>query len=148
VRPGLALAIVVAVPAPALADSTFLVDAVWPTVPDGHALTLEQQIQDRISEIGNRLGHHLDLLSHDALELGVDARGQRAYLNLGGGNYRHVAFHMNSAWHFADGKARVAVHLELSVAGHDLAVQLPDFEMVPTSGSHLEVRLPLFERRF
>lgn len=130
---------------PAAADT--LVDRAWPAVPEGHQLTLDQQIRDRISEIGNRLGQHLDTLSRDVVWLHVDGRTQRAYLRIGGGHTHYLNFDVA----FADGMARVATHVDLTVAGHQIDLKLPDFEMVPTSFNgerYVELRLPLLERRF
>ena len=135
----------------ASAEEVSLADRMWPRVPADHSLSLEQQIEDRITEIGNELGTHLDVLSHDMVGLEVDGRGQRARLRVGGGDVHYLTFKMNSTWHFADGKARVATHLELGIAGRELHLELPDVEMVPQSYGnerYVELRLPLWERRF
>jgi hypothetical protein len=135
----------------ASAEETSLADRLWPRLPEDHSLSLEQQIEDRITEVGNQLGLHLGGLSHDMVGLEVDGRGQRARLRVGAGNVHYLTFKMDTIWHFADGKARVATRVDLGLAGRELHVELPDFEMVPTSyGSerYVELRLPLWERRF
>src|SRR5262245_30824061 len=151
VRLGVALVLLVGAAPSASADASDVADNLWPRVPQDHSLSLEQQIEDRITEIGNELGTHLDLLSHDMVGLQVDGRGQRARLRVGAGNTRYLTFRMDSTWHFADGKARVATRFDLGVAGREVHLELPDFEMVPQSQfgeRYVEVRLPLWERRF
>jgi hypothetical protein len=141
--------IVLAGTAPAMADAP--IERAWPAVPEGHELTLEQQIRDRISEIGNRFGRHLDALSRDVVVLHVDGRTQRAYLRVGGTGTHYLNFDIASDWYFADGMARVATRVDLTVAGHQIELKLPDFEMVPTTFNgerYVELRLPVLERRF
>jgi hypothetical protein len=141
--------VVLAGMAPAAADTA--VERAWPAVPEGHQLTLDDQIRQRISEIGNRLGRRLDTLSRDVVVLHVDGRTQRAYLRVGGGGTHYLNFDVASSWYFADGMARVATRVDLSIAGHQIELKLPDFEMVPTSFNgerYVELRLPLLERRF
>jgi hypothetical protein len=139
----------VALAGPAHAD--LVVDRAWPAVPEGHLLTLDDKIRDRITEIGNRFGAHLDAVSHDVMIVHVDGHTQRAYVRVGGGNTHYLNFQMASEWYFADGMARVAARVDLTIAGRQIELKLPDFEMVPTSfnGDHyVEWRLPLLERRF
>jgi hypothetical protein len=141
---------VVAASSAASADQLSLADR-WPQVPDDHSLSLEQQIEDRITELGSELGTHLGGLSHDMIAFEVDGRGQRARLRVGGGNVHYLTFRMDTKWHFADGKARVATSLDLGLAGREVHVELPDIEMVPQSlgnEKYVELRLPLWERRF
>src|SRR5690348_7051229 len=71
--------------APAGADPGSLAER-WPSVPVGHALSLEDQITERLTQLGNELGRHLDLLSHDMFQLRVDGHHRRAFVRLGGGN--------------------------------------------------------------
>jgi len=76
VRWTVVLAAAVAASAPALADDGVLLASRWPGVPDGHGLSLEDQITDHLTQpLGNELGKHLDLLSHDMFQLNVDCRG-------------------------------------------------------------------------
>jgi len=81
----------------------------------------------------------------------VDGRTQRAYVRVGGGHTHYLNFQMSSSWYFADGMARVAARVDLTIAGRQVELKLPDFEMVPTSFNgerYVEWRLPLLERRF
>ena len=132
-------------------DVTTTMDRLWPQVPADHSLSLSDQITDHLTDFGNRLGEHLDLMSHDLMGLHVDGRANRARLRLGGGNPHYLRFVYDSDWHFADGKGRVSARLELGIAGHVMNVQLPDMEVIPDSvhGEKLvQVNVPLLERRF
>ena len=135
----------------ASADPAVVLASRWPSVPDGHALSLEDQITDRLTEIGNALGHHLDLLSHDTFQLRVDARRRRAHLRIGGGDSEGLALRLHSDIQFDDLNAHVCTRLDLALRGHALRLELPAFEMSPASyrGDHgVELRLPLFVQQF
>jgi hypothetical protein len=142
--------------APARADELqrerqVALDTQWPGLPAWHGLKLEDQIVDRLSELGNRAGDHLDTMSHDWIKLHVDGRAQRAHLHFGGGNSHYLSLQVDSDWHFADGKARVQARLELGLAGHTLDVKIPDVDLKPDSyhGTQMvDVNVPLLERRF
>jgi hypothetical protein len=135
----------------ASADSAVLLASRWPIVPEGHALSLEDQITDRLTELGNALGHHLDLLSHDMFQLQVDARRRRAHLRIGGGDGARLALRLDGDIQFDDANARVCARLDLVLRGHAVSLELPPFEMSPVSyrGDHgVELRVPLFVQRF
>jgi hypothetical protein len=123
----------------------------WPSVPLEHGLKLEDKMVDRLSEIGSRVGDHLDAMSHDCIGLSFDARRGHARLRFGGGDTHFLSLHIDSNWHFIDGKARVQARLQLGLAGHMLDLQLPDFD-VRTDSYHgaqmVDVNVPLFERKF
>ena len=132
-------------------DHMIALEERWPSLPAGHGLKLEDQIVDRLSDIGNHVGDHLDVLSHDCIGLHVDGRGQRARLRFGGGDAHYLSLHIDSNWHFIDGKARVQARLQLGLAGHVLDVQLPDFDLSTDSyhgAQMVDVNVPLFERKF
>ena len=151
-RCGIACALLLAAVGAARADDAITtMDRQWPGLPEYRGLSLEDQITDHLSEIGNMIGGHIDLLSHDMIGLHVNGRAQRAQLRLGGGNVRYLSFRIDSDWLFADGKARISAKLDLGVAGRMLHVELPDMEMIPDSyhGAQLvQVNVPLLERRF
>lgn len=134
-----------------LVDPGLRLDDAWPAPPPGQGLTLDQQIVDRMTELGNRAAAHIDVLSRDSMSLRIDGRHQRAHLRLLAGSPRYLSLRMDEDIHIADGKARVASRVDLDIHGHNLHLDLPDVEMVPSSyqGDHyVEVRLPLFERRW
>jgi len=126
-------------------------DHLWPAVPADHALSLEDQITDHLTDLGNLLGNHLDLLSHDMIGIRVDGRANHARLRVGGGNVHYLTLRVDSDWLFADGKARVATKLDLGIAGHEVELKLPPMEMSEDSyhGTQLvQVNVPLLERKF
>lgn len=140
----------IAAPA-ASADTAVLLASRWPSVPEGHALSLEDQITDRLTEIGNALGHHLDLLSHDTFQLRVDARRRRAHLRIGGGDREGLVLRLDGDIQFEDLNAHVCARVDLALRGHALRLELPAFEMSPVSyrGDHgVELRVPLFVQQF
>jgi hypothetical protein len=150
VRSGLVLAIVLAA-SPASANEKSLYDRLWPRVPDGNQLTLSQQIQDQLTELGNQLGYHLDTLSHDMIGLRIDARRQRAFVRIGGGDERFLRFDLASDIHFTQGLARVNTKVDLRFRGRKLELELPEAEVVPANyrGERgVEIRVPIFRRRF
>jgi hypothetical protein len=136
---------------PAVADDTVLLAHGWPSVPDGRGLSLEDQITERLTQLGNELGRHLDLLSHDMFQLRVDGRRRRAHVRLCGGSDRLLAFQLDGDIQFDDIHARVHARLDLGFHGHSLHLELPAFEMSPVEyhGDYgIELRLPLFVRKF
>jgi hypothetical protein len=123
----------------------------WPGIPEARGLSLEDQITDRLTQLGNTLGRHLDLLSHDMFQLSVDGRRRHARVRLGGGNVGLVALRFDGDIQFEDINAHVHARIDLAFHGHSLHLELPDFEMSPTEyrGDYgVELRLPLFVRKF
>jgi len=138
-------------PPAASADSTVLLASRWPSVPEGRAPSLEDQITDRLTEIGNALGHHLDRLSDDMVQLRVDARRRRAHVRIGAGDSEGLALRFDGDIQFEDLNAHVCARIDLALRGHALRLELPAFEMSPVSyrGDHgVELRVPLFVQRF
>jgi hypothetical protein len=143
-EPAAAAAAVAAEPAVLLSDR-------WPSVPEGHGLSLEDQITDHLTQLGNELGRHLDLLSHDMFQLTVDGRHRHAHVRVGGGIASLVAFRVDGDIQFDDTNAHVHARIDLGFHGHAMHFDLPDFDMSPAEyhGDYgVEVRLPLFVRKF
>ncbi len=135
----------------ASAEPAMLLASRWPSVPDGHALTLEDQIVDQLTLLGNTFGHHLDLLSHDMVQLRVDARRRRAYLLIGGGDSEGLSLRLHGDIQFDDLNAHVCARLDVALRGHAFQLELPAFDMSPVSyrGDHgVELRVPLFVQQF
>lgn len=136
--------------APASADNE-LYERLWPRVPEGRHLKLSDQITDQLTELGNFMGEHMNVLSHDVLAMTFDGRRRRAFLRVGGGDERFLSFNVASDVQFADGKAQINARIDLTVAGTRMQLQLPEMEMVPASyrGERgVELRVPLFRRSF
>jgi hypothetical protein len=145
------LAVLVLMNGSATAEPTELLAHRWPSVPDGHGLSLEDQITDRLTQLGNALGRHLDLLSHDTFQLSVDGRHRHAHVRVGAGDAGLLAVRFDGDIQFDDINAHVHARIDLGFHGHALHLELPDFEMSPTEyrGDYgVELRLPLFVRKF
>jgi hypothetical protein len=127
-------------------------DRLWYRAPARRQRALSEQLVDQLTELGNELGTHLDVLTMELLALRVDGRRRRVHLGLGAGESGgYLSFHVGSDFHFIDGVARVTTRIELCIAGRDLALELPEMELAPTSyrGERgVEVRLPLIQKRF
>ena len=147
---GLAALFVVVAATPAFAEGD-LYDRLWPRVPEGRGLKLSDQITDQLTELGNFMGEHMNVLSHDVLSMTFDGRRRRAYLRVGGGDARFLEFKLASDVYFYDGKAQINARIDLTIAGNKMQLELPEMEMVPASyrGERgVEVRLPIFKRNF
>ena len=144
------IALSLVVPAVASAESE-LYDRLWPRVPQGRHLKLSDQITDQLTELGNMIGTHMNVLTNDTLVMKFDGRARRAYFRFGGGDARFLEFKLASDVQFFDGKAHINARIDLTVAGNKLELELPEMEMVPASyrGERgVEVRLPLVRRSF
>lgn len=147
----LALVLLASTPAAADYQDKSLYDRLWPQIPDGHRLTLSQQIQDQLTELGNTIGHHASVLSGDLVGLTFDARRRRMQARLGGGDDQLLSFRLASDVQFTDGLARINTKIDLTFRGRSVKLELPEMEMVPASyrGERgVELRLPLFRRRW
>ena len=123
----------------------------WPSVPDHHSLSLQDQITERLTEIGNALGRHLDLLSADMFRLKVDGVRRHAHLRIGGGSVDRLSVLFDCGIQFQDLNAQVDAHIDLGLDGHRLRLELPAFQVQAAEyrgdyGVQLEV--PVFVQRF
>lgn len=134
-----------------MVDPGLRLEDAWPEPPRGNDLHLDQQLVDKMTEIGNDAGARLETASRQMVGLRIDGRHQRAHIRLLAGSPRYLTLRMDEDIHYQDGIARVASRLDLNIHGHDLRVQLPDVEMLPDAyqdSRYVEVRVPLFERRW
>ena len=132
-------------------DDADLLERRWPAVPADRAESEEDVITDHLSDLGNTLGNKMTALSDQMIGLHVDGRGQRARMRVGTGTGHYLAFKLDTDWYFSDGKARINAKVQLGLAGHELALQLPAMEMEPTNyhgEDGVMLKLPLFERRW
>lgn len=147
----LVLAMLIGATSIAQAQPAVLLGERWPSVPEGQGLSLEDQITERLTQLGNELGRHLDLLSHETFQLTVDGRRRRAHVRLGGGSVGWLAFRFDGDIQLDAVNAHVHARIDLGFHGHSVRFELPAFEMSPTEyrGNHgVELRLPLFVRKF
>lgn len=123
----------------------------WPSVPKDTAMSLEDQLTDHLTELGNTLGHHLDLLSHDMFALTVDGRNRRAHVHVGGGSEHYLSLRIVEDIQFDDLNARCHTHVDLGFHGHAMHFELPDFDVTYAEyhGDYgVQLSMPLFERKF
>lgn len=123
----------------------------WREVPAGQRLRLSQQITDELTELGNFIGTHINVLSDDILGMKFDGRRRYARIRFGTGEGQYLRFKFDSDWYFTKGKARVQARVDLGIGQHQFHLELPDIDMVPASyhGERgVEIRLPLVERRW
>jgi hypothetical protein len=123
----------------------------WRDVPPSQRLKLSVQITDSLTELGNFVGTHVNVLSDDILMMRFDGRRRYARIRFGTGEGRYLRFKFDSDWYFAQGKARMQARVDLGIGEHQFHLELPDVDMVPASyrGERgVEIRLPLFERRW
>jgi hypothetical protein len=123
----------------------------WRDVPPGQRLKLSMQITDELTELGNFIGSHVNVLSDDILMMKFDGRRRYARIRFGTGEGQYLRFKFDSDWYFTQGKARVQGRVDLGIGTHHFHLELPDIDMVPASyrgDRGVEVRLPLFERRW
>lgn len=135
---------------PAGADVMTRLDDAWPAVPAVQRLSLDDQLADRFSDFGNSIGARLDAMSRDVVAMRFDVRAQRAWLRIRGGG-EHLKIAMDTSWYFADGMAHVSTTLDVTLGHRELYVELPSFEMVPTSFNgerYVEWRVPVIDRKF
>jgi hypothetical protein len=126
-------------------------ERLWYREPAARQSDLSQQIVEQLSDLGNQLGYHLDVLSLDLIALRFDGKRRRLHLGVAAGERRYLSFELGSDFHFVDGLARVTTRVDLTIAGRCLELTLPEVELEPTSfrGERgVEVRLPLVNRRF
>ena len=134
-----------------VASSGELYDRLWPRAPQGHQLQLSDQITQQLTELGNFMGEHMNVLSHDMFTMTFDGRRRRAFFAVGGGDAQYLEFKVQSNVQFLDGRAMINTRIDLSVAGNAIQLELPEMEMVPASyhGERgVELRVPLFKRSF
>ena len=123
----------------------------WRDVPPSQRLKLSDQITDQLTELGNFIGTHVNVLSDDILMMKFDGRRKYARIRFGTAQDTYLRFNFDSDWYFAQGKARVQARVDLGIGTHQFHLELPDIDMVPASyrgDRGVEVRLPLFERRW
>lgn len=126
-------------------------DRLWPALPTGHEVSMEDQVTGRIDEWTNQMGRHLDHASHDIVSLRFDAFHNHAHMRLGGGDSQILSLHIDGDFVFHDGLADVNARLDFAVHGHSVKLELPNFEMVPSSygdNRYVEIRVPFFKRFF
>jgi len=145
-----ALAVIAAAPAPARADQVGAMLAET-DLPARKQRTFSQQIEDRLTWLGQEMNDHFSALSMDRLSIHVDGRAKRCEIWLGKGDGGMLSMRVGGNIEFEAGLAHVDARINLTIDGHQVAVALPRVDFVPASygGEHyLEIRLPLIRGTF
>lgn len=119
-----------------------------PEIPDGRSYS--QRLKDNLSAMSLDLNGHVGRLSGSMVDMRLDLGTRRGKLRLGGGDQR-FSLKIDSDILFEKGYARFKTRLDLAVAGKELSLQLPEFDMVPRSYEgerFVEVRLPVISGTF
>jgi len=152
---GMAIATVVALHGVASADradaTCIALDAAFPRLPEVQKASMGQRLQDELSEVGNQLGHHMNVLSNDVLSFQFDVRARRAKVRVGAGDDRYARFAVATDVTFTQQLARVEATVDFAIEGHRYKLELPAFELMPQSyqGDRVVVLLvPVVERRW
>lgn len=136
----------------AAAEPELALSTRWPTLSESHKLSLSDQITQRLTEMGNTLGHHLDLLSAETFQLQVDGFQRRAHIHIGAGDADTLLqFHVNCGIQFDSVNANVNARIDLGFDGHLLTLELPAFQVQPAEyrGDYgVQVEVPVFVQRF
>lgn len=149
----LGLALVAAAAAPARADDPLQLTATAgepARPPRPLAPSISQRLEDELTLLGETLDAHLQPLTFDALDLRVDGRARRARLRLGT-RTRYLSLRLVGDVRFRSGLADVDAAIDLGIAGTEVRIELPAFELVPRSylgERYVEVRVPLLKRSF
>lgn len=126
------------------AEPTLQLDLRWPAVPDGHQLSFEDQITNRIDALGDRW-------SRDSFRVTIDSRHRRAHLHFGNGSGEALSLQVSQDIQFDDADTYVHTQLDLRIHGESYKFSLPSIEMSPASyrGDYgVEIKLPLLQRKF
>ena len=92
-------------------------------------LKLSSRIKLHLNEYSNLAGHEIERLTLGLVELGFDLNRKHARLGLGGGDPDAFRLRIDSDVLMTDGRARIDARIELALAGHKLAFEVPAVNM-------------------
>lgn len=141
----IALVLVAASAEPGWADRITEADEIGPK------LKLSTRIKQNLNDYSNEIGSGLSELTLGLLDMHFDLHEKRAKLHLGGGDPDAFRLRIASDVLMAGGNARVQARIDLAVAGHRLAFEVPEFDMNTASVSGeraIQLSLPLLEGDF
>ena len=117
----------------------------------GPRLRLSKRVRRNLNDYSIRIGSELNNLTMGLMKLRVDFMQKNARFHLGGGDPEAFRLRIDSHVLVKRGVARVKAQLDVVVAGHRLAVQMPDVDLRTKSvAGHrdYQLSLPLIEGRF
>jgi hypothetical protein len=124
--------------------------AVGPT-PGKLEKSFSQQIEDRLTWLGEEMDEHFGKLSMDRLAIRVNGRSKTAQISVGKGDGGTLSMRLGGDVKFEKGLAHIDAKIDLTINGHRMHLALPRIDLVPASyqGEHyLEVRLPILRGTF
>ena len=101
--------------------------------------------------LGNDVGLHVSALTLDLVAFAFDDSGRTAHVRVGAGLGEKLTLRVGGKISFERGLAKVDARIDLGIAGHKLALELPQFEMVPRSldgRRYVELRVPIVQLSF
>jgi len=113
--------------------------------------TYTEQIEDRLTWLGDQMDAHFGRLSLDEVAFKFDARERRAKIRLGKGDGKLLSMRIDGDVKFENGLAHVDAAINLSINGYEMHLDLPQVDLVPSSYQgerYLEVRIPLIKGTF
>lgn len=120
-------------------------------VPERLARSYSQQIEDRLTWLGDQMDAHFGRLSLDEVAFKFDGREHRAKIRLGKGDGKLLSMRIDGDVKFEHGLAHVDAAINLSINGYQMHLDLPQVDLVPSSyegEKYLEVRIPLIKGTF
>jgi hypothetical protein len=120
-------------------------------VPKKLGRTYTQQIEDRLTWLGDQMDAHFGRLSLDEVAFKFDGRDRRAKIRLGKGDGKLLSMRIDGDVKFENGLAHVDAAINLSINGYQMHLDLPQVDLVPSSyqgEKYLEVRIPLIKGTF
>lgn len=113
--------------------------------------SMKKRLEKNVDHLADQLGFHLSRLSFDVLEMSFDMKKKRAKVKLDAGDDDNLGVGLDSDVKFKGDYARVQARLDLSLGGHSVSLDLPEFQVAPSKvkgEAGVEVRLPLVRGRF
>jgi hypothetical protein len=120
-----------------------------PTI--GPRLKLSAKVKANFNDYSNDAAFQLNELTMGLLDMRFDLQSKRARLNLGGGDPEVLRLRVDSNVLIGKGRARIQARLDLAIAGHRWAVEVPEFDLDTESVAGeraVMLSLPLVEGKF
>lgn len=116
----------------------------------GKGKSFSERLADQLTLLGDNVNGHVGALTLDTVRFRIDGRARRAHLRVAG-ETSFLSLKVEGDVLFRGGAAQVDAAVDLSVAGHAISFELPDFEVMPRSylgERYVEVRIPLIRGAF
>lgn len=117
----------------------------------GPRLKLSARVKANLNQYSNEAAFQLSEMTLGMLDMRFDLKRKGAHLNLGGGDPESFRLRIDSNVLIGKGRARIQARLDLAIAGHRWAVEVPDLDLDTenVSGERaVMLSLPLIEGKF